>query len=122
MLAPSVTGRLTLTDHRLTLRLMKCRRLLPVAALLGGALLPQLALADCIRINESLRADVPYADAVFSGKVTDVADLSGALDRFVTFDVERAWKGPVTKRFSIHSLDRTLDRYEFDVGRKYLVF
>src|SRR5262249_17550301 len=93
-----------------------------LAALLGAALLPQLALAECITINDSLRAVMPYADIVFSGTVTEVVDLSGELDRFITFDVDRVWKGPVTKRFSIHGFDLPLGRYTFDVGRTYLVF
>jgi len=89
---------------------------------LCSALMPHQAFAECVRVGNSLRAILPYADTVFSGTVTDVTDLSGVIDRFVTFDVDRVWKGPVTKRFSIHSFDLTMDRYSFDVGRKYLVF
>jgi len=93
-----------------------------MAAWLFGVLMPHRASAECVSIADDLGSILPYADAVFSGTATDVTDLSGALDRFVTLDVDRVWKGPVTKRFSIHTFDLTADRYSFDVGRKYLVF
>src|SRR5262245_46823609 len=97
---------------------MKWGRLL-LAALLGGPLLPPLALAECVRITDSLRAEMSSGDAGFSGTVTDVGD---GFDQLVTFDVDRVWKGPVTKRFSIHNFDLTADRYSFGAGRRYLVF
>jgi hypothetical protein len=92
---------------------MKCGRWL-LAALLCGALLPQSAFGECVRFDE--RSAVRYADAVFSGTVTN-RGRNAAYDPVVAFDVDRVWKGRVTKRFTIRT-----DGFRFDVGTKYLVF
>jgi len=98
---------------------MKCGPSL-LAPLLCGALLPQSAFGECVRFEE--RFAVRYADAVFSGTVTN-RESNAAYDPVVTFDVDRVWKGRVTKRFTIRNFDDvTAEGFQFDVGTKYLVF
>jgi len=83
-----------------------------LVAIVAGAF-PQSANADCVRL--SVRTVARYADAIFSGTATDVGSSA------VTFDVDRVWKGPVTKPFTVYII-RSIDSFEPRLGVKYLVF
>ena len=54
---------------------------------------PTGARAECIQLSVATVAR--YADAIFSGTITDAADWT------ITFEVDRVWKGPVTKQFTV---------------------
>ena len=72
-----------------------------------------LAHAECVQLNVATVAR--YADAVFSGRITD-ADGST-----ITFEVDRVWKGPVTKRFTVYRVN-SVEAFQPAVGSEYLVF
>jgi len=73
---------------------------------------PRTAGTECIRL--SIGTIAPHADVIFSGTVIHV----GSSD--VTFDVDRVWKGPVTKAFTIYQTTR-VEGFEPRLGVKFLV-
>jgi hypothetical protein len=87
-----------------------------LVAIVAGAF-PRSASAECVLL--SVRTVAKYADAIFSGTATDIG--SSAVSSAVTFDVDRVWKGPVTKPFTVYII-RSLDSFEPRLGVKYLVF
>jgi hypothetical protein len=82
-----------------------------LVAIVAGAF-PQSASAECVLL--SVRTVAKYADAIFSGTVTSIDSDA------VTFDVDRVWKGPVTKPFTVYII-RSIDSFEPRLGVKYLV-
>jgi hypothetical protein len=62
----------------------------------------------------------PATVAVFSGTVSEIEEGAGAVGHVVTFDVQRVWKGSVTKRVSLYQLN-TSDAIEFSAGVAYLI-
>jgi hypothetical protein len=62
----------------------------------------------------------PTTVAVFSGNVSDIEESAGAIAHVVTFDVQRVWKGTLTKQVSVYQLN-TLDAIPFSAGVPYLI-
>jgi hypothetical protein len=60
---------------------------------------PTSAGADCVLVHVATVAR--SADAIFSGTVTDIDDLT------VTFEVDQVWKGSVTKRLTVYLVPST---------------
>jgi len=89
---------------------------------LVAVLVPHVAVAECV----FLRANLPAQSAalVFTGTTTNVAanNASEWPSAIITFDVDKVWKGPVTKQFALYSFTRTVEPFTFKVGEKYLVF
>jgi hypothetical protein len=83
-----------------------------LVAIVAGAF-PRSASAECVLL--SVRTVARYADAIFSGTATDIGSSA------VTFDVDRVWKGPVTKPFTVYII-RSVESFEARLGVKYLVF
>jgi hypothetical protein len=85
-------------------------------------LVPSLAFAECIRV--SLHDRIRPAAVAFSGTATNVVANAASEwpGTIVTFDVDRVWKGSVTRRFMVHSFTRTPEGISFTAGKKYLVF
>jgi hypothetical protein len=63
---------------------------------------------------------LPTTVAVFSGTVSDIEESAGAVAHVVTFDVQRVWKGTLTKQVSVYQLN-TLDAIPFSAGVPYLI-
>lgn len=74
---------------------------------------PRSASAECVTLSAGTVAR--YADAIFSGTVTEIGSDA------ITFDVDRVWKGPVTKPFTVYVI-RSIDAFEPRLSVKYLVF
>ena len=93
-----------------------------IASLALALLAPGLAFAECSSIP--LRDSVRPAAVAFSGTVTEVATSTASEWRptIVTFEVERVWKGSVTRRFAVYSFTRTPEGLNFVAGKKYVVF
>ena len=88
-------------------------------------LIPYAAGAECIGLPPALVAK--SAAVVFSGTVTkvdrvDASEWSRQFAQFVTFDVDRVWKGRVRRQFDVYSFTRTPEPYPLRVGTRYLVF
>jgi hypothetical protein len=63
---------------------------------------------------------LPTTVAVFSGTVSDIEESAGARGHVVTFDVQRVWKGTITKRVSVYQLNTT-EAIPFSAGVRYLI-
>ena len=63
---------------------------------------------------------LPTTVAVFSGIVSDIEESAGAAAHVVTFDVQRVWKGTLTKRVSLYQLNTT-EAIPFSAGVPYLI-
>jgi hypothetical protein len=92
------------------------------AVLVGfvSALIPAVASAECLFVTVPQATASPATVAVFSGTVSEIEESAGAVVHVVTFDVQRVWKGTVTKRVSLQQLS-TSDAIEFSAGVPYLI-
>ena len=83
-------------------------------------LFPRLMFAECVSIRLGTIAE--DAAVVFSGTVTNVTANAASEwpSEIVTFDVDRVWKGVLTKQFVIYSFTRTPERFDFKIGTKYV--
>jgi hypothetical protein len=63
---------------------------------------------------------MPTTVAVFSGTVTDIEESAGATTYVVTFDVQRVWKGTLTKRVSLYQ-SNTSEAIPFSAGVQYVI-
>ena len=87
--------------------------------------MPHVAKAECIVAPPSFFAE--HSSVVFSGTVmrADPVDASARTNgraQFVTFDVDRVWKGEVPRQFNLYSFTRSFERYPLQAGTRYLVF
>ena len=85
-----------------------------------GGLSPAVVSAECPSMTVSQGMALPTNVAVFSGTVSDIEESAGAVAHVVTFDVQRVWKGTLTKRVSVYQLN-TLDAIPFSAGVPYLI-
>src|SRR5688572_21402632 len=81
---------------------------------------PAVASAECAFVTISQAIASPTTVVVFSGTVSEIEESAGALAHVVTFDVQRVWKGTVTKRMSLSQVNTT-DAIEFSAGVPYLI-
>jgi hypothetical protein len=97
---------------------------LSVSLTLAIIVAPSLAFAECLAL--SLRNSIRPAAVAFSGTATTITNTDTASDSWagtvVTFEVDRVWKGAVTRRFSVYSFTRTAEGMNFTAGKRYLVF
>jgi len=63
---------------------------------------------------------MPTTVAGFSCTVSDIEESAGAATHVVTFDVQRVWKGTLTKRVSLYQ-SNTSDAIPFSAGVPYLI-
>jgi hypothetical protein len=91
-------------------------------AILCWLLIPHIASADCALL--SIREAIRLSNIAFSGTVTSISPplQSGRPGPIVGFNVERVWKGKVTKLFTVYNFSRSLELMHFSVGQSYLVF
>jgi hypothetical protein len=96
---------------------MKASAAIVAASIVASA---SLCRAECIRIWKDIPDAKRLAAVVFSGAVVEVkkSDLDGV---FVTFAVDRVWKGPRQRRLVL-PLYMTLDSVNFVKGESYVVF
>ena len=93
---------------------MNLRVMVVVLALL--ACLPNHARAECIAMN----ADRAMThELVFSGTVIEIVRTAGFGYR-ATFEVDRVWKGQVTKLFPLYVWELSPERPRWDAAQRYL--
>jgi hypothetical protein len=85
-----------------------------------GGLSPSAVSAECPLMTASQGMAMPTTVAVFSGTVIDIEESAGAATYLVTFDVQRVWKGTLTKRVSLYQ-SNTSDAIPFSAGVPYLI-
>jgi len=90
-----------------------------IVSLMGG-LSPAVVTAECPLMTVSQGMALPTTVAVFSGTVSDVEESAGAAAHVVTFDVQRVWKGTLTKRVSLYQ-SNTSEAIPFSAGVPYLI-
>jgi hypothetical protein len=81
---------------------------------------PAPVTAECIRAWSGLPDARQKADVVFAGTVTNLKpDPDGV---FVTFDVNRVWKGSLPKHVVLPLWTALIETFQFQPGSTYLVF
>jgi hypothetical protein len=75
------------------------------------------ARAECVSIlgKQMLKG----RDVVFSGTVVHITRIGDAGYR-ATFEVDRVWKGSVSKRFDLYVWGRSAEMPRFEAGKRYL--
>lgn len=90
-----------------------------MVGLISG-LCPCVASAQCALMTVSQGMALPTTVAVFSGTVTDIEESAGAAAHVVTFEVQRVWKGTLSKRVSLYQ-SNTSEAIPFSAGITYLI-
>jgi hypothetical protein len=76
------------------------------------------SLAKCA--TREFNEEFKYSKAVFVGKVLSVMEKG---DRKVfTFQIEKYWKGVKTKKIEINVYENTRYQFDYETGKKYLVY
>lgn len=78
-----------------------------------------MSTVKCPRRAASASEELKAATSVFAGKAIKVSEAEGR--RVAEFDVERVWKGAVSRRLSVHT-DTHLYGSRFEEGETYLVY
>jgi hypothetical protein len=111
----------TMAGHQFSLS----RRLRFVfAPAIALALLPSAATAaECVNnASVTTRQAVAFSSLIFEGKVVEIQDPNApALTQVLTFEVDKVWKGPVTRRQIIYHV-RTVEGRVFNEGDHLVVF
>ena len=81
---------------------------------------PAVVSAECPLLTVSQAMVLPTTVAVFSGTVSDIEESAGAVAHVVTFDVQRVWKGTLTRQVSLYQLN-TVDAIPFSAGVPYVI-
>ena len=110
--------------HRATIYLSPARPrwmlLRPLAVSFGivvaSLMTPLSARAECVMVTAKQVLENPGFELVFSGTVI-AADSTGEQGYRVTFDVDRVWKGSVSKRFDLYVSPRVAETPTFELGR-----
>jgi hypothetical protein len=83
----------------------------------------QVARAECVRVSAKEMAkrvmEEQHYELVFSGTVVAVT-RTAELGYRATFDVDRVWKGSVTKRFDLYVWELTPEVPRFETGHQYI--
>lgn len=103
----------------MSFRRVACSCLL-VWAVLGA---PLSVGAECVRLAAKDMAkrvvEGKHFEVVFSGKVVAVSRVAESGYR-ATFDVDRVWKGTVTRRFDLYVWELSPEVPRFEVGQQHL--
>jgi hypothetical protein len=90
-----------------------------VAYGLVSGLSPAVASGECPLLTVSQAMAYPSSVAAFSGIVREVKSTGGAV-QIVTFDVQRVWKGTLTKRIALYQVT-TDDSIKFWADVPYVI-
>jgi hypothetical protein len=89
-------------------------------------LMSRVASAECPIVPRDIRTIAKYSAVAFSGTVTNIESISAIRGgETVTFEVERLWKGSLSKQFKVYNVTFTGIAdvgFVFQKGTKYLVF
>ncbi len=95
---------------------------LPLAVVFAGLLVPDASLACSCETLESALEALAYHDAVFTGRVVEVAEAPED-DLYVLFKLSAVWKGELREDVAIRTYrDEAGCGYYFEVGGEYLVY
>jgi hypothetical protein len=81
---------------------------------------PATIHAECITVTADALMRQTTSKVIFSGTVVEVARTAD-LGYRATFDVERVWKGSVTRRFDLWVYELAPEIPRFEAGRRYVV-
>ena len=77
------------------------------------------ARAECVTLSPKILLEQPSSELVFSGKVVAIT-RTAELGYRATFDVDRVWKGPVTRRIDLYVWELPPETPRFELGHEYL--
>ena len=103
-----------------------------LALLIFSAVVPACSCVDMgMSIEETVKGQLNSASAVFEGKAIEYLDRKGTDRLYITFAVDRVWKGEVFPEFELDTdMIRTQHgpvamnscEYPFEKGMTYVVF
>jgi hypothetical protein len=83
--------------------------------------IPSEAHAECVSVPAQERLANKINELVFSGIVVEIV-RAGDLGYRATFEVDRVWKGAVSKRFDLFVSERSPEIGRHHEGEHYIVF
>jgi hypothetical protein len=96
------------------------RRLVIVLSVVAASLATgPLARAECFLLTAKYVMEQSISELVFSGTVVEVT-RTAELGYRATFEVDRIWKGAVSKRFDLYVWELAPETPRFEVGRHYV--
>jgi hypothetical protein len=96
-------------------------KVLPTIAIAVTVMDPTV-YAECVKVTPKMWLDAPSSELVFAGTLVELA-ATGESGSKATFEVERVWRGKVTKRFDVymwHLASAETPRY-LEKGQSYVV-
>src|SRR5438128_650618 len=91
------------------------------ALVVASALIASVAGAECIRVPAQRRLNDKAHELVFNGTVVEITRTDGE-GYWATFNVDRVWKGSVSRRFNVFVWERAPESDHFELLHSYVVF
>jgi hypothetical protein len=101
------------------MRVMSFRPLAILPLVLVSVLIAASVAAECVRVSAKNVLENPDYELVFAGTVVNVT-RTAELGYRATFDVDRVWRGSVTRRFDLYVWELAPEIPRFEVGKRYL--
>ena len=89
------------------------------AVAVAGILAPRLANAECFTLTAQYVMQNSFAELVFSGTVVEITRM-GDVGYRATFDVDRVWKGSVSRRMDLYVWELSPEIPRFEAGHHYI--
>jgi hypothetical protein len=93
-----------------------------VTLAIAAVVIPPAVEAECVKVTPKMWLDAPSSELVFAGTLVELA-VTGESGSKATFEVQRVWRGKVTKRFDVymwHLASAESPRY-LEKGQSYVV-
>jgi hypothetical protein len=104
-------------EARMTFRSISVTSVIVVTSLLA---VPS-ARAECVMVSAKAMLEGPSTELAFSGRVVEIIRTAD-LGYRATFEVDRVWRGSLTKRFDLYVWEMEPEKPRFEVDRQYVAF
>jgi len=79
------------------------------------------ARAECVMVSAKALLEGPSTELAFSGRVVEITRTAD-LGYRATFEVDRVWRGSLTKRFDLYVWEMEPEKPRFEVDHQYVAF
>ena len=77
--------------------------------------------AECVMVSAKAMLEGPSTELAFSGKVVEITRTAD-LGYRASFEVDRVWRGSITKRFDLYVWEMEPEKPRFEVNHQYVAF
>ena len=80
------------------------------------------ACAECVMVSAKAMLEGPSTELAFTGRVVEITRTADHLGYRATFEVDRVWRGSLTKRFDLYVWEMEPEKPRFEVDHQYVAF